>query len=294
MLNLNREFLIGEFKRAFKVESREGTPLERLFKLMFKSRMIDGLLTANREGTPILAKDEKEVEINRLNRFFGVNKLLKTAIQKHRLNKLAIFGPSCLIDGLNKAQYFGIGCNWAKTAVALKVGLLCLGSTTKEAAEAEMLEITGRRLTPVKSYIDGGKLITETAEGEEVELEPAVHHYYSNTACRYCLNLCAKGSDLTYVPLKGEKEALFIVRSERGWRTLAQVQQKFPGELLFKPENGELDRISALLKEKMLHNVAEIIERVELGLPVPKWSDNKLRKFYRAWNSVENREEEVF
>ena len=295
MLSLNEKFLLGQYKKAFIVESEGGTPAEKLFSVMLESDLINGLLTCGKRGEPKLFQRGDKVEINSLNRFYGLNALLKKAIQKHRLDKLAIFAPSCILDGLNKAQYFGIGCNWVKTAVALKVGVLCLGSLTENALTAMLLDAQSVKEKPLRFFVHRGSACYQTEKGQKVTVDPETFHHYANTACHYCLNLSAKGSDITFVPLKEPNRALFLIRSERGWRTLAQVQSLKPGEIKFKAApRKSVEELLKVLREKMVLNVAEIIERVELGLPVPKWSDNKLRKFYRMWNSVENLEEEVF
>jgi len=297
MVSLNRRFLMGDFRGAFIVEGRGKKPVETIFKLMLDRGFIDGLLTCSRDGdSPKLILKSSEVELPSKNTCFGVNSLLKRAIQKYRFSRLAVYAPACSFDGLNKTQYFGIGCNWTKTAISLKVGFLCPGLLTKNGFTAEVTDIAGKPLKVERFYFDGGELFYRLEDGTELKIPPSVHHYYTNSACRYCLNMAAKGTDITSVDLKDEDRALLIVRSERGWSTLAHLQKAYPGELLFrKAEENILAELEQFLKEKVLLNIADIVERVELGLPVPKWSDNKLRKFYRLWNSVDiNFEEEVF
>jgi len=299
LLSLNEKFLLGSYKKVFLVKSPGKNPVESLFRLMLENGFIDGLLTCGRgegEPYPALFLNSTQVRIPLINRCFGVNTLLKRAVQKYRLSKLALFAPPCMFDGLNKTQYFGIGCNWTKTAIALKVSLMCTGALTKTGQRAEILHLRGKELEVKRSYFEGGELRYETPEGE-LKIPPQVHHRYTLTACRYCLNMGGKGTDITFVPRKKADEGLFIVRSERGWYTLAQVQKLAPGKLMLKAaEKKEVESLVRGLKEKALLNINDILERIELGLPVPKWSDNKLRKFYRAWNSVEdtNLEEEVF
>jgi len=299
LLSLNEDFLIGRYKKVFFVKSQRGNPVETLFKLMLENGLIDGLLTCSeREGkvTPSLFMKANQVKITSLNNYFGINTLLKKAVQKYRLNKLAVFAPSCMFDGLNKTQYFGIGSNWTKTAVALKVGLLCTGALTENSQQLEVTHLIGKRERVSRLFYERKNLIYQLESEKELKVPVNVHHKYILTACRYCLNMGAKGTDITFVPKRKEDEGLFIVRSERGWYTTAQIQKLAPGDLKLKvAEKKEVEEIVSLLKEKSLLNVSDILERVELGLPVPKWNDNKLRKFYRAWNSIEgNFEEEVF
>ena len=297
MVALNSRFLLGEFKEAFFVDGKGSNPIEAVFKVMLGSGFIDGLLTCNRYGnSPILILDSRSVEIPEKNACFGINSLLKKAIQKYRLSKLAVFAPACTFDGLNKTQYFGIGCNWTKTAVALKVGFLCPGLLTEKAFLSEVLDIVGERAEVERFFFNRGKLHYGLKGDKAVPVSPDIHHRYINSACRYCLNLSAKGTDLTCVYLKEKDKALFVVSSERGLSTLAQVQKASPSMVFFRKASRELlEELLTFLREKILLNISDIIERVELGLPVPKWNDNKLRRFYRLWNSVDViSEEEVF
>ena len=297
MVSLNRRFLLGNFRGAFVVDGKGRNPVETIFKLMFDHGFIDGLLTCSRGGNlPRLFLESSEVELPSKNACFGVNSLLKRAIQKYRLSKLAVYAPACTFDGLNKTQYFGIGCNWTKTAISLKVGFLCPGLLTENGFTAEVADLTGKELKVNRFYFSGGELIYRLEDGSTVRVLPSVHHHYVNSPCRYCLNMAAKGTDITCASLEREDRVLLIVRSERGWSTLAHLQKASPGELLFRKADEELlTDLEKFLKEKILLNIADIVERVELGLPVPKWNDNKLRKFYRIWNSVDvNFEEEVF
>lgn len=297
MVSLNRRFLIGNFRGAFVVEGRGKNPVETIFKLMLDHSFIDGLLTCSKEGdSPRLILKSNEVELPSKNTCFGINSLLKKAIQKYRFSRLAVYAPACSFDGLNKTQYFGIGCNWTKTAISLKVGFLCPGLLTENGFTVEVTDLAGRPLRVKRFYFDGGELFYLLEDGTGLKVLPSVHHHYTNSACRYCLNMAAKGTDITSVNLRDEDRALLIVRSERGWSTLAHLQKASPGEVLFrKADENLLTEVEHFLKEKVLLNIADIVERVELGLPVPKWSDNKLRKFYRIWNSVDiNFEEEVF
>jgi len=288
MEKLSEGFLIGSYKGIFKVTSNEDNPLRVFFELMFKAGYIDGLLTCNQNGTePKFTFQGEEIEIPSINAFFGINSLLKKAVQKYRFSKIAVLAPACIFDGLNKTQYFGIGCNWTKTAIALKVGIFCPGSLSLRALELEMVDLIGVELIPDRFFIKNANLYYQV--GKRSWLVPLnVHRSYVNTACRYCLNPSAKGTDLTYVPLENENEALFIIRSERGWSTVAKIQLKFHNLLSFKKASGkDFENLVHFLKEKLLFNAGDIIQRVELGLPFPKWSDNKLRKFYRIWNSVD-------
>jgi len=299
VLRLDESFLLGKYKKAFKTVSKEGTPIETLFNLMFRENLIDGLLTYSKEKGKVVPKlilREGEFLQPQVPFGFGLNSLLKKAIQKYRLSKLAVFGTSCVLDGLNKTQYYGIGCNWVKTAVALKVGQLCLGNITEEGIRALLLHLKGRGEKLKRAFIEERELIFQTDKGK-LKIPMEVLHKYILSACRYCLNLSSRGSDITYVQKERENEGLFIIRSERGWYTVAKLQKRAPGELKLKGAGQEeVDSLVSLLREKILLNIDSIIDRVEIGLPVPKWSGNKLRKFYRLWNSIETSdfEEEVF
>lgn len=297
MVVFDEKLLIGKYKEAFLVEGKGKNPVKVLFNLMLNYNLIDGLLTASSKGNnPRLILRSSELEIPERNACFGINSLLKKAVQKYRLSKLAIFGPACTFDGLNKTQYFGIGCNWTKTAIALKVSFLCPGILTERGFQAEVCDIFGKAEHVERFFFKNGKLCYELKSKSEVQIPTDIHHSYTITPCRYCLNLSGKGTDLTCVYLNRKDRTIIIVRSERGFSLLAQVQKKSPLSLTFRRILKEkFTDFFPFLKEKFMLNAADIIERVELGLPVPKWNDNKLRRFYRVLNSIDvNSEEEVF
>lgn len=300
MLKLDRQFLLGKLKGIYEVTCIEENPLQFILKKMMKEELIDGVIGTTQEGTKVKPKlfiTPDEIKLSRLSFHSGQNTFLKKAIQKYRLNKIAIVAPSCILDGLNKTQYYGIGCNWAKTAVALKVGILCLGITSEKGLECELLDITGEVKRVVKNYLSPEGYFFETDSEERIKVDMETHHHYINSGCKYCLNLSARGSDITYIPLQDDSSGIFIIRSERGWRTLSILQKKFPEAFKFRLLGfKDISYVEDLLKQKLILNIDYILEKVEMGLPVPKWNSNRFRKFYRLWNSVNdvNIEEEVF
>ncbi len=298
MLKIDRNFLVGKFKAAYTIESPE-TPLNLMLEKLVSIGLIDGILsikTVKGRTIPHLYRKGEKVSIPQLPIFFGINQPLKKAIQKFKLNKIAVVAPSCTMDGINKTQYYGIGCNWAKTAVALKIGILCAGMLTAKSLLCETLDTTGAKEVPEKLFFSDGKLKYQLTSGKTFSVEAEIHHKYVNSACRYCLNLSAKGSDITFIPIEEKNKACFIIRSERGWRTLAILQREFPSMFKFRPlDSREIDTLINPLKEIARLNIEEILERVESGLPIPKWNGNRFRKFYRAWNTLNDTDtEEVF
>jgi coenzyme F420 hydrogenase subunit beta len=298
MFALEDSFLVGDYKKLLTVQSKgEETPIELFFKAAFRASIIDGLLTCGSGGgtLPALFLKGENLSIPIKGRCFGVNSLLKRAIQKYRLKKLALFAPSCMIDGLNKTQYFGIGCNWTKTAVAIKVGLLCLSLFTKPSQRAKLAHLGFKNSEVERLFYKDGHFFYQLCGGQRVKVPKEVLHNYSLVACRYCLNMASKGADITYVPLEEKKKALLIVRSERGVGAIAKVFKASEGKLKFKPVGEEeLYPVIGLLREKMLLNISSITERIELGIATPKWSDDRLRRFYEAWNGIRGAEEGVF
>jgi coenzyme F420 hydrogenase subunit beta len=300
MFRLDRNFLLGKVKSIYRVTSLGGNPLQLVLRKVMELGIIDGVISAKREEgriVPKLFRAPHEIKISPLNSFFGVNTFLKKAIQKYHLSRIAVVAPSCVMDGLNKAQYYGIGCNWVKTAVALKVGIFCTGALTEESLNCELLDLYGKIEKVERCYYSGSGLIYKLSSGEELPVDMEVHHHYINSACRYCLNLSAKGSDITYVPEDREDRGVFIIRSERGWRTLGLLQREFPSLFRFSVLSfGDISHLEELLRKKMVLNVDSILERVEMGLAGSKWDGNRFRKFYRVWNAINdfNIGEEVF
>ncbi|WP_163327895.1 Coenzyme F420 hydrogenase/dehydrogenase, beta subunit C-terminal domain [Desulfurobacterium thermolithotrophum] len=300
MIRLDKQFLFGKFKGIFEVYCKEENPLHFVLKKMLEKELIDGIIGTTHDEKSLKAKlftNSNNLELSSISFNGGQISLLKKAIQKYRLKKIAVVAPSCILDGLNKTQYYGIGCNWVKTAIALKIGILCLGVATEESLKYEVLDIAQKKSKVRRSYVAEEGFILETVEGTKIKVDMETHHHYVNSACKYCLNLSARGSDITYVPLEDKKRAIFIIRSERGWRTLSIVQKAFSQKLQFKFLNySDIKYLEDLLKKKVILNIDSILERVDIGLPAPKWNNNRFRKFYRIWNSINeiNIEEEVF
>ncbi|TCK06596.1 Coenzyme F420 hydrogenase/dehydrogenase, beta subunit C-terminal domain [Phorcysia thermohydrogeniphila] len=300
MLRLDRNFLLGKVKSIYRVVSEGENPLQLVLKKVMELEIIDGVLSAKREEekiVPKLFRTPAEIELSPINSSFGINTLLKKAIQKYHLSRIAVVAPSCVMDGLNKTQYYGIGCNWVKTAVALKVGILCTGALTQESLSCEVLDLLGEREEVERCYYTELGLVYKLSSGKELPVNVEVHHHYVSSACRYCLNLSARGSDITYIPEREENSGIFIIRSERGWRTLGLLQKRFPSLLKFNILRiSDISYVEELLRKKMILNIDSILERVEMGLPGSKWDGNRFRKFYRVWNAISdfNIEEEVF
>ncbi len=293
MLRINFDFIFGKFKAVCKLVVHNDDPLEFLLKKSFELGVFDGVLTTDINGNPALFSSPENLTVSKTS-FFGVNSYLKKAIQKFRFSKLCVVGPSCILDGVNKTQYYGIGCNWVKTAVALKVGIVCVGAPVGEGNEIEILDLTGEKskILEYRFAPSGFKALTEKGE---VKIPLNVHHSYVNSACRYCFNLSAKGADISYVRT-GEKCGILLVRSERGWETLRLVQGSFPQECSVElVGEEEISYLEGILREKLLLNVDSALQRFEAGFPEPKWNSNRFAKFYRIWNTLENSNiEEVF
>jgi coenzyme F420 hydrogenase subunit beta len=300
MLKLDRFFLLGSIKDVYRVTSSCHSPLELILEKTMEIESVDGVISAKKDkdrAVPHLFLPGERIELPSPFYCFGINTLLKKAVQKYHLSKVAVVAPSCVMDGLNKTQYYGIGCNWVKTAVALKVGVLCTGLTTEEALRCEVLDLLGRRAKVRRSFYCESGLVYELESGELLPVELEVHHRYINTGCRYCFNLSARGSDITAVPTRHANQTLLLVRSERGRRMLSLIQRIFPGLLSFSPaDEEELSSLEETLRRKMLFNVDAVLERVEAGLPGPKWDGSRFRKFYRMWNALSdyNIGEEVY
>lgn len=300
MLKLDSNFLLGNFKKIFTISCAEETPLQFILKEMMKEHLIDGAIGTTQENskvTPKLFVAPEKLKLSKLYFNCGQNTLLKKAIQKYQLNRIAIVAPSCILDGLNKTQYYGIGCNWTKMAVALKIGILCLGVTSETGLNSELLDVTGKHKRVVKNYLSPKGYFFDTDSGEQIKVDMETHHHYINSGCKCCLNLSARGSDITYIPLQNDKSGNFIIRSERGIRILNILKEKFPRALQFKAMNlKDISFIEDLIKQKITFNINHILQRFEMGLPGPKWNSNKFRKFYRVWNNLNdtNVEEEVF
>ena len=291
MVKVDMNFMLGDYRFATLLSSAEGeNPLKVMLKFALKNGIIDSAIGTQREENgnfvPLIAMSEDD--INRLSPIFfvqsGQNSLLKKAIQKYRLSRIGIVGPACIMDGVNKLQYYGMGCNWAKTRIALKVGLLCVGAVQEEGLKCELLE-AGVGGDVKGNHLKENGIVFEAGNGEySINLE--THYSYINTGCRYCLNLSSRGVDLTFIPFKISEGFPVIVRSDRGEELVESLRES--GILKARSiSEKNLRRIIAPLETVIKWNIEQMLERAELKLPSNKWNPERFKKFYELWNSIE-------
>ncbi len=291
MIRVDRKFLFGDFEKFVLVRTEKDTVITSILKFAFQNGTIDSAIgtTTDSSGNvhPAIATNENELE-NFSEIFFmqsGQNILIKKSIQKYRFEKIAIVGPACIMDGINKLQYYGIGCNWAKSRIALKLGILCVGAVSKEGLKCELLESEGNQIFAIRNYLTDKEIIFESKE-RKVAVNLETHYNYVNIGCKYCLNLSSRGVDITFVPLKiNEQEFPVIVRSKRGEEILKSMENAGTVTLR-KAEDEHVKTIENILSKIMKYNIEHILERAELKLPSNKWNEERFKKFYKLWNSV--------
>ena len=292
MIKVDRKFLLGDFKKVVLMESDQRPVITSILKFAFQSNIIDSAIGTikNNKGNvlPAIATDEKDLE-NFSEIFFiqsGQNSFIKKAIQKYRLEKIAVVGPACIMDVINKLQYYGIGCNWAKSRIALKIGVFCIGAVSGEGLKCEIMETGKDNGNVEKNYLCREGIVFES-QNEKLKVDIKTHYNYINIGCKYCLNLSARGVDITFIPFKVDNNKFpVIIRSERGEQILEAMnkcQEKF---LIKKAEEKHIKMIEEPLRTIMKLNIENILERAELNLPSNKWNRERFKKFYELWNSV--------
>ncbi len=303
MLRLTDSFVLGSYRRIFGLRVGQ-SPQENLMELasrLMKRRFVDGVLAMGFDlekkiPKPVVLR-QGEMDGSFFKLFFihgGQNSVIKKAIQGMRLERLAVFGQSCVLDGVNKLQYFGIGCNFAGARIALKIGIACVGALSCEGMRLLLLEkgaedkVLRNELSKdgVKFYINDGKQV----------IVPFENYYdYINEGCKACMNLSSRGSDFTVIPTLINGSLPIIVRSVRGERVL--LNSFSPSELA-NLDYKEINFITDTLRCILLKNADTILKRAMFGVPSNKWDGNRYGRFSYLWNNVEIDdkvfEEEVF
>ncbi|OMH40016.1 Coenzyme F420 hydrogenase/dehydrogenase, beta subunit C-terminal domain [Desulfurobacterium indicum] len=302
MLRLNRQFILGKFKKAFLIKAgKNTTPKDNLRVLLesaFDKGLIDSVIgTTVREKkgftvtTPIFIKSKEELRGNE--QFFfvhgGQNSILKEITQKYSFEKVAVVGHSCVLDGINKMQYFGIGYNFTALKFALKIGIFCIGAASMEGIKCLLKEKGNKSGRINEIFINKGKIYIKSSK--LFAFSPEEYYFYVNEGCKVCMNLSSRGSDVTFVPCFDNGYSLCFVRSDRAQGLFDNVsfEVKEAGE-------EEILRVENMAKEILKKNIETTLERAELGIPSNKWDGNRYGRFSALWNNiyVENIEEEVF
>ncbi|WP_457567189.1 Coenzyme F420 hydrogenase/dehydrogenase, beta subunit C-terminal domain [Desulfurobacterium sp.] len=302
MLGLNRHFILGKYSKAFLIKAgKRATPKDNLRILLesaFDKNLIDsviGTTVRSEKGvtvtTPVFIKSREELKGNE--QFFfvhgGQNSILKEITQKYSFEKVAVVGHSCVLDGINKMQYFGIGYNFTALKFALKIGIFCVGAASMEGIRC-LLKEKGERSEKINEiFINKGKIYIKSSK--LFAFSPEEYYFYVNEGCKVCMNLSSRGSDITFVPCLDNDYSLCFVRSSRAEKLFKDVpfEVKEAGE-------AEISRVENMAREILKRNIETILERAELGIPSNKWDGNRYGRFSALWNNiyVENIEEEVF
>ncbi|WP_456396744.1 Coenzyme F420 hydrogenase/dehydrogenase, beta subunit C-terminal domain [Desulfurobacterium sp.] len=302
MLKLNRQFILGKFTKAFLIKAgKDATPKDNLRILLesaFDKELIDSVIgtTVREENgvtvtTPIFIKSKEKLKGNE--QFFfvhgGQNSILKEITQKYSFEKVAVVGHSCILDGINKMQYFGIGYNFTTLKFALKIGIFCIGAVSMEGIRCLLKEKGNKSSRVNEIFISKGKIYIKSSK--LFAFSPEEYYFYVNEGCKVCMNLSSRGSDITFIPCLDSGYSLCFIRSNRaeGLFDNASFEVKEAGE-------EEILRVENMAKEILKRNIETMLERAELGIPSNKWDGNRYGRFSALWNNiyVENIEEEVF
>ncbi len=301
MFGLYRQFTLGRYTKAFIIkasgEASSKNNLKALIKEAFRKDLIDGIIGTSlnkKEGfvSPVFIKCEKEVE--KFEPFFfihgGQNSLLKKITQKYSFEKLGVAGHSCVLDGINKMQYFGIGSNFTVTKFTLKIGIACIGAISLEGIKCLLKEKKVKNPGFNEIFLENNKIILKN-KYEKFDFSAKEYYYYLNEGCKVCMNLSSRGSDITFVPSLRNGYSLVLVRSAKALKLFEN-----PGFSVKKAEKSDIEEFESLAKNFLKKNIETILERAEFGIPSNKWDGNRFGRFTALWNNIyaENIEEEVF
>ena len=302
MFGLYRQFTMGRYTKAFLVKDKKhSTPrnnLKAILKEAFKKGIIDSAIGTTLEKRcetpsvkPVFLKSIKEIE--GFEPFFfihgGQNSILKEITQRYSFEKLGIIGHSCILDGINKMQYYGIGSNFAVLKFSLKLGIACIGALSIEGINCLLKEKKYPSCEFNEIHFKKGKVFIAGKKQFAFPIEE--YYYYLNEGCKVCMNLSSRGSDLTFVPYLNNGYSLCLVRTSKGLKLFEN-----PDFEVKEAKEENIVEVEEVIKQVLKGNIENILERAELGVPSNKWDGNRFGKFSALWNNIyaENIEEEVF
>ncbi|SNR85801.1 Coenzyme F420 hydrogenase/dehydrogenase, beta subunit C-terminal domain [Desulfurobacterium atlanticum] len=302
MFGLYRQFTIGRYTKAFLIKDKKSctsrSNLKAILKEAFKKGLIDSAIGTTLEKNcenpsvkPVFIKSLKEIDS--FEPFFfihgGQNSILKEITQKYSFEKLGVIGHSCILDGINKMQYYGIGSNFAVLKFSLKIGIGCIGALSLEGMNCLLKEKKLPQCDFDETFFKKGRVFISKKEPFAFSIEE--YYYYLNEGCKVCMNLSSRGSDLTFVPYMEDGYSLCFVRTKKGLKLFEN-----PDFEVKEAQERNITEVEETVKQVLKKNIENVLERAELGVPSNKWDGNRFGKFSALWNNIyaENIEEEVF
>ena len=232
--------------------SQDGGAVTEILKTAFEEGVIEGACVAGPSDDMWLTPEPKLVR--NIEELLANNKawytyvatplILKEAVDKHKLSRLALVGVSCEVSGyatnIGADSAFIEEKRGAKNiekqkkhlmqyaeAVQLTIGLLCTETFVFDGFFDEYLRLQSD-IDPsdvVKLNVKG-KIVTDLKDGRRIETPLKEARIYQREQCNYCGDFSAEHADISAGGVGADGWTLLIVRSERGEEIFKRAVEK--------------------------------------------------------------------
>ncbi len=251
--------------------AEDGGAVTEILRCAFEEGIIDGAAVAAPsdkmwlEPTPRVIKsvDELMKTAKSWYTYCATPLVLKEAVDKHKLSKLALVGVSCEVSGYGTT--IGADTSFISAergeknierqnqhlkqyveAVQFTIGLLCTETFVFDGFVHEYLQgRVGINPQDVVKVNVKGKVVTDIKDGTRIETPLLEARVYQRHQCNYCGDFSAEHADISAGGVGSDGWTILIVRSERGERIFKRTIEK--GYLEVRPAS-EFERSMKVLK----------------------------------------------
>lgn len=233
-------------------DSQDGGAVTEILRTAFEEGVIDGACVAGPSEDMWLTPEPRVVK--NTEELFQNNKawytyvatplMLKEAVDKHNLTKLALVGVSCEVSGY--AANVGASGDFIAEergekntvkqkkhfrqyadAVQLSIGLFCTETFVFDGFFDEYLRLqSGIDPADVTKLNVKGKIVTDLKDGTRIETPLKEARVYQREQCNFCGDFSAEHADISAGGVGADGWTIMVVRSERGERIFQKTIEK--------------------------------------------------------------------
>ncbi|MBP2173174.1 coenzyme F420 hydrogenase subunit beta [Methanococcus voltae] len=259
-------------------KAQDGGIVSAAYIYGLESKLLDGVIVANTEdgfnAAPKVATTPEEV-LNAAGTKYTVSpnvSVLKDAVRKYALEKVGIVGTPCQVQAIRKLIKYPMGFRHTDSKIALVMGIFCMENFSYEGMKAIVEEYAGIRMDDVlKTDIGKGKFWVYSKYGDVKSVKLKDTHMYEQKSCHICTDYTAELADISTGSVGSpDGWSTIFIRTEKGEAYINKMVEA--GVLETKNIDDVkpgLDLVQKLSLQKKEKNEKEIVQRRELGLPVP-------------------------
>ncbi|MBP2202034.1 coenzyme F420 hydrogenase subunit beta [Methanococcus voltae] len=259
-------------------KAQDGGIVSAAYIYGLESKLLDGVIVANTEdgfnAAPKVATTPEEV-LNAAGTKYTVSpnvSVLKDAVREYALEKVGIVGTPCQVQAIRKLIKYPMGFRHTDSKIALVMGIFCMENFSYEGMKAIVEEYAGIRMDDVlKTDIGKGKFWVYSKYGDVKSVKLKDTHMYEQKSCHICTDYTAELADISTGSVGSpDGWSTIFIRTEKGEAYINKMVEA--GVLETKNIDDVkpgLDLVQKLSLQKKEKNEKEIVQRRELGLPVP-------------------------